>query len=1293
MSVGATIGGRFLLRAIAGKGGMGTVYRADDLAHGGAVALKLLDGDEAIDVARFDREARVLDTLRHPNIVRYVDHGHTTDGHAYLAMEWLDGSPLDAWLASRSPSVEDALSVLRAAAAGLGAAHAAGIVHRDVKPANLFLVQGDPRDVKVIDFGIARGVSGGNTLTQSGTVVGTPFYMAPEQARARGGVTAACDVYALGAVLYQMLSGRPPFSSDNLMAVLAAILMEVPLDVRARATREIPDAVADLTMELLSKDPADRPADGAALGARLVELGAPQPGRRTLAPALTEREQRVLCLVLAAGQADVLAHAATLRQGNDDVMGRVRAAVEAHGGKPEVLADGSLVARMDGPGTPTDQAVHAAHCAVALREIAPDLPLAVVAGRGHFQGPIPVGEVIERGSALLGRAVAGALTIRQGELGGPLAAPGRLPVRIDDVMAGLLEGRFEVLSRAHGDELGEEIRSPTTARNLRGRRTPCVGRRRELATLTALYEECAEEPIARAALITGAAGLGKSRLLTELLEKIEQSDEPPTVWHARGDPVAPGSPFGLVAQLVRYACDVREGEPLAERRLKLLRGIGAVIAGPEGQRVALHLGELARIPLEDGPRSIAPDDPKLRGDAMRDAFLTWLDAATRAGPLVLALDDLQWGDRPSLSFVDAALRELATAPLLVLGAGRPELTERFGELWSERDAQPLRLARLRPKAAEEIVSHGLGAADPELAARLVERADGNPFFLEELVRAIADGEGEEGLPTTVLGMVESRLAVLESPTRRVLRAASVFGRRFWRGGVIELLGGAARAGDVDAHLDVLTRRDLVDRHEPSRFSGEQELGFRHALTREASHATLTDDDRRLGHRLAGAWLEAAGETDALVLAEHYARGGDDAHAATWWALAAEQALEGGELADAVARAERALVGVSDAARGATLVTLADAYRWRGDYGDAFARAVDAAGALEAGTRSWFRALGVLFAAAGRLRRHEEAEAWRRVVMDTTASPDAAGAHVVALCRAATLALAEGEAGRYEATMALAERLAKERAPDDALARAWISTLRASEALRAGDHGAFVDGTEEAARSYEAGGDLRNACNQRVRLGNGYVGLGDAIRAIDVLLDALGAARRMGLRVVEGYALQNLGHALTCAGRAEEAREVEERALLVARALDDAVLEAGCLLYRSEARADVNVAGAIADAQRAVELLEAIPGFRAVAKATLSRALLAAGRVDDALAAAIEAATEASGASLEEGEALIYRAHVEALLAAGQEAQARRLAEGAVARLHERAGRITDGGWRDSFLHRVPDHARLLELGA
>ncbi len=207
---------------------------------------------------------------------------------------------------------------------------------------------------------------------------------------------------------------------------------------------------------------------------------------------------------------------------------------------------------------------------------------------------------------------------------------------------------------------------------------------------------------------------------------------------------------------------------------------------------------------------------------------------------------------------------------MILGLGRPEVHERFPRLWAEHQVAEIRLGGLTPEASAQLVSDALGdAVAPATTAWLVEQSDGHPLYLEELIRAAARGAGEPR-PETVQAMIEARLERLDPEARRALRAASVFGETFWAGGVAALSG----AGDLARRLGDLAGEELVIRRASGRFAGEAELAFHHALVREVAYATLTDEDRRLGHRLAGAWLEGAGETDAMVLAAHFEAGGD-----------------------------------------------------------------------------------------------------------------------------------------------------------------------------------------------------------------------------------------------------------------------------------------------------------------------------------------------------------------------------------------------------------------------------------
>ncbi|MBA2542258.1 MAG: serine/threonine protein kinase, partial [Deltaproteobacteria bacterium] len=215
------IADRFDLERIAGKGGMGAVWRATDRASGQVVAVKLMTGDAH---ARFVREAQVLAELVHPRIVRYIAHGEADDV-PYLAMEWLEGMDLGKRLRIGLLDIDEAVAVVRYTAEALTIAHAAGIVHRDIKPNNLFLVDGEIAGLKVLDFGIARTLDVAQTraMTRTGMVIGTPGYMAPEQARGDRDLDVRADVFALGCVLYEAVTGRAPFVGAG-FGLLAKVL-------------------------------------------------------------------------------------------------------------------------------------------------------------------------------------------------------------------------------------------------------------------------------------------------------------------------------------------------------------------------------------------------------------------------------------------------------------------------------------------------------------------------------------------------------------------------------------------------------------------------------------------------------------------------------------------------------------------------------------------------------------------------------------------------------------------------------------------------------------------------------------------------------------------------------------------------------------------------------------------------------------------------------------------------------------------------------------------------------------
>ncbi len=287
--VDTVLNSRYRIEKLLGEGGMGSVYRAQHLQLRKTVAIKVLHPsmvDNPDAVARFEREAMVSAKIQHPNVVSATDSGRLEDGSLYLVLEFVPGQSLADRLERRGalPS-EAAASIALQVAAALRAAHAEGVIHRDLKPQNVMLLPsprpGDPEGggdflVKVLDFGIAKVVGGGvrsEPLTQAGAIFGTPEYMSPEQAKGEP-VDHRADLYALGVMLHEMVCGEPPFQSQELVGVLLKHAQEPAPPLPAR----VPSGLARLVRDLLEKQPSKRPESAAAVEARLRALAVPPGG-------------------------------------------------------------------------------------------------------------------------------------------------------------------------------------------------------------------------------------------------------------------------------------------------------------------------------------------------------------------------------------------------------------------------------------------------------------------------------------------------------------------------------------------------------------------------------------------------------------------------------------------------------------------------------------------------------------------------------------------------------------------------------------------------------------------------------------------------------------------------------------------------------------------------------------------------------------------------------------------------------------------------------------------------------
>jgi len=312
--LGVTLGGRYQVQAVLGQGGMGTVYHVKHAVLGRAFALKVLRREIVVDpesVRRFMQEARVTASIEHANMIEVIDFGEVTEAELpslkrakqpYFVMELLQGETLADVIARQgSVAPEQVAAVFAEVASALSAAHERGVVHRDLKPDNVFLVSlgaGKCR-AKVLDFGVAKLLSGAK-LTRKGTVFGTPYYMSPEQASG-GDIDGRADQYALGVVMYEALSGRVPFDDDNHMGVMTKHIFAEPEPIQV----VVPDparlgALGPIVMRCLQKRVEARFATTAELAAALSALAgggsaavsAPKPGTLSLrAPDLGEKGQ------------------------------------------------------------------------------------------------------------------------------------------------------------------------------------------------------------------------------------------------------------------------------------------------------------------------------------------------------------------------------------------------------------------------------------------------------------------------------------------------------------------------------------------------------------------------------------------------------------------------------------------------------------------------------------------------------------------------------------------------------------------------------------------------------------------------------------------------------------------------------------------------------------------------------------------------------------------------------------------------------------------------------------------
>jgi tetratricopeptide (TPR) repeat protein len=1280
---GALIAKRFAIERLVQWGGMGVVYKALDRATGQPVAVKLIQGTShaADHAARFAREIEILASIDHPRVARHVAHGQTGEGETFLAMEWLEGEDLRSRLARGALSPRDSLTLLKRAAEAVATAHERGVVHRDLKPSNLFLRGGDASDLVLLDFGVARRLGDATRLTASSTLVGTPQYMAPEQVASPGDLTPAVDVFSLGGVFYECLTGKHPFESELVVGVLARILFDAPEPVEAHAPN-VPPEWSRLLERMLAKRAADRPSDARALLKALDELPAPASnGREVMAElgestALEAADSVLVCVVLVNLPAGMAA------QDRDVQVQSMRSGIERFGCVIEQLVDGSLLVAILPQYGATDLVRIAARSALYLRERLPGAQLAIATGKAPGRRNPRVGNAVDKAVQLL-----------EGSMRESVGT-----IRLDSITAGLLEGHFATRLEDGKRILLDEQLDSDSNRLLLGKPTPCVGRDVELLQLERLAASALGDGTAKASVVVGLPGIGKSRLRRELLRRVEQRFPDATTLIGQGDPLSEGSPYVLLAEALRRHVGVSVGEDPDAARAAIRNRLCAHVAPGDLPRVSELLGELTGVhfPAEGSPRLVAArGDHRVMSEQIALAFSDWLAAECLNHPVILVLEDTQWGDALTLKVLERTLRDLAHSRLFVIAFARPELYESFPNPLGNQVSLSLSLTPLSDAASAHLITSILGTDLGEDAIRtMTGLAGGNALFLEELIRAAAQGKAGD-VPETVLAILQARLSRLSSEERAILRAASILGETFWVAGVRRVVERWGVLEPIDAWLEQLTIEEFIEPCRFRQFAAETEYRFRHALVRDAALGLLAESERRAGHLLACDWLESVGEPDAVVLARHAEQGGAVDRALSFYIRAAEQSLAQYDFVEALARATR---GIACGADGESLGTLrgieALSYYSQGQFADAATAGNAALDLAPRGGRIWCATAETLLQVLPNVGAMDQSETLSRALADTRPASDATTAYLRALWTQVLPYSLGGARQMARACLVSTDTLVDAASSDDVVARGYS---RLWHAVLEGFLGDDLAKALELAK--QAASDLTE-CQVMFRVSLAHSLSSLVLRGLGDFSAAEHAGRRA--RVVADAVHDDYHAALgawyvgLALAEHSDAAKLEEAEACAAPFMG---LEGNPLVHAAAHAVTTRVAlerkdwgRALAHGHRARAGLLVMPPLRFLATPSVIYAALARGQVSEANDVALEdlALLERIGSPVITDVPLLV-AGAEAVRAAGETERANRLLREALAQIDGRAAHLHDDQMRQTYLTQRRENRRAFEL--
>lgn len=935
--------GPYRLDRLLGRGGMGAVWRAWDERLERWVALKQVRADVTLRHGRerLWREARAAARLNHPSIVHVYDILEGTDGD-WIVMELVLGKTVRRLLEEEKAfPPERAVRICREITAGLAEAHAQGVLHRDLKATNVIVTSSG--HAKILDFGLAKempreGRPGGGekTLSGPGLVLGTCYAMSPEQVLGRP-LDERSDLFSLGSLLYEMLTGEAPFRGEIDALSLARVVEYRPPPLR-QSHPAIPSAICEIVDRLLQKRREDRPQSAAEVLAALEAATTPSRLKASLRPAPPSRfdgssavtlvelpreparqssgERRTVTLVCCAlvqldrssGEAGALAM---------EALSQAAIAFESLGREIGQELSGSLGAVFSRtlwlcfgyPQAYEDDAERAVRAARELLARFAALPVSAAHRLGVRAG-------VHTGPALVMPHPSSGSALQPGETFDiAMAIQSQTPVGRIAVSAAsrqLLGKKFstEPLPAVHLRDLDATVavyelgppREPGSSVGVRSH--PLVNRDAELRILLDRFR-LARSGMGQAVLIAGDAGIGKSRLVQALSEEV--AAEAPAWLTAQGSTFTRNTPLAPVIRLLTRAIFANEGgaEGSAGERLRRLEEVLDEHGLPRPEHAPL-LGELLSLPVDERypPPGLSPEARRKRTLA---SILALFSAMAERRPLVLVIEDLHWIDPSTLEFLDLLLAEISVLPLLLVATFRPEFKAPWRHLTT---ATQLSLTGLSEGHAAQLVrqvAEGKGLP-AEVHREIVERTDGIPLFVEELTKAVLETEtplrDSAGIPLTLDGSLLARLDRL-GDAKAVAQLAAVLGRTF----SLELLEALSpiKGAALQSALGRLVQAEILYRRGPAQGA---RYTFKHALIQDAAYLSLLASDRRdLHQRLAGLLAEefpAVAEAEPELMAHHCERGGLTVEAVDYLLGAGLRAMERSAHLEAMSHLNRAL---------------------------------------------------------------------------------------------------------------------------------------------------------------------------------------------------------------------------------------------------------------------------------------------------------------------------------------------------------------------------------------------------